>query len=244
MKKVLVLTMVLLMAVSGLHAQEAGTFTLGFRSGVAFGFHSAEDSEGELRRGLGLPAASIDSSMRMNFNLAAFAAYTIIDNLSLQLELNVMANQGFDMDASFLGMDLMEVQTTYTSLDIPLLVRFSLLDGMLGFIAGPHISIPLGRAVQWMEPASAIADYFGPPTGGAAEIDNFATFGVTAGAVGGFPVGPGHIIGDLRFVFDFNAMQVRVGNEDRYGNPLPGTRTFDAMARRALVFTLGYQISF
>ena len=239
MKKIVVVALALLMAATGLHAQEAGTFTLGFRTGVAFGFHDTGDSEREMRRYIyhwyGYHS-SIDSSRRMNFNLAAFAGYTIIDNLSLQLELGIMANQGFRMEATAQGVDAGEAQFSYTSLDIPLLVRYSFLDGMLGVMAGPHISIPLGRAVNWIEPAANNEHDYGY----AFEIDTFATFGFTTGVVGAFPVGPGHIIGDLRFVFDFNSMQVVTEHPTIYGRQT----SIDAITRRALVFTVGYQMSF
>jgi len=244
MKRALIVLMVLMLGTGGLFAQEAGTFTLGTRLGFAFGFNNDADLM-RMPYYMGLvneeylDLVPFDRSMRMNFTTSIFAAYTLIDNLSLQFEFNIMANQGFNGDISEDGFTLANLQLSYTSLDIPVLVRYSFLDGMLGILAGPHISIPLGRALLWMESPLL------PELGGlgiAAEIDNFATFGLTAGVVAGIPAGPGRFVGDLRFLFDFNSIGVNIPGFDDDGDIT--TRTIDVMTRRALVFTLGYQLSF
>ena len=223
MKKMLIVALVLLMAATGLHAQEAGTWTVGGRLGGAFGFSS---SQSELREGLaayfGAPNASFSDEMKFNFNFAVFGAYTIIDNLSLQMELNFMINQGLGLEATVPFAGSATFDLTYNSLDIPILLRYSFFNEAFGVLAGPHISIPLGRARVSVPSILGGGSY-------RFDIDTSAIFGLTTGIFGAFPVGPGSIVGDLRFLFDFNTLEVEGA---------------DAIRRRALAITVGYQMSF
>jgi hypothetical protein len=123
------------------------------------------------------------------------------------------------MEWSFWGISE-TVKVYYTSLDIPVLFKYSFLTRpvVFGAMAGPHLSIPLGKGTI---ADSEEKDKF--------NIDTFATFGLTLGAFGGYPVGPGRIVGDLRFLFDFNGLK---------------DSDFTYMKRRALALTVGYEISF
>jgi hypothetical protein len=59
------------------------------------------------------------------------------------------------------------------------------------------------------------------------------TFGAVAGIYAGYPLGPGRLIGDVRFLFDFNPLKSKQGGSSN-----------DFLTRRGLVFALGYEFSF
>jgi len=209
MKKMVVVAMILLVTAAGIHAQQAGEWTIGGRLGGAMGLHNSGDVD--------MPGIVIDT--RFNFNFALYANYAFSDMVSFQPEFNFMINQGYQIrfPSSPLTMDI-----TYSSLDIPLLLRISLLRpaALWGFLLGPHLSIPLGSAeFSYVDGSSADID-----------IDTSITFGVTAGIFGARQAGPGRLIVDMRFIFDFNGVEDAAGDE--------------FIRRRALVATIGYEISF
>ena len=147
-----------------------------------------------------------------------------------------MFGQGFwvDLAATGEGVDFSGrsggVSMGYDSLDIPILLRYGFFNGLFGVMAGPHISfVPA--------PISGFANYSisfshghdrAPP-----RVDNRRLFGATAGVFGLLPAGPGRIVADLRFVFDFNAIQIQVA-----GN------SYNIMRRRVPIISLGYELSF
>jgi hypothetical protein len=108
---------------------------------------------------------------------------------------------------------------TYNSLDIPVLVKYSFLNKPLivGVEGGPQLSIPIGK---YKDPRGNF-DTDGP------------TFGAVAGVYAGYPLGPGRIIGDLRFLFDFNKLKAKEGGV-----------TENILTRRGLIFAVGYEYSF
>jgi len=186
MKKKLIVLLVLLTLGTGLYAQQAGTRFFGFRLGGAFGLWAGlEDDRHYIFNGWGY--YDFEESNRLNFNFAVYYAYTFRNNLSLQMELNFMVNQGFEEERQrgpHVGEERRTTEITYTSLDIPILLRYSFFHGLLGFLIGPHISIPI--AGDFSEDASI-------------------TFGLTVGGRGTMAVGQrGYIVGEMRFLADFN----------------------------------------
>jgi len=253
MKKAFVVMLVLFLGVANLYAQQAGQFTVGGRMGAALGFHEAgnlgnlfipSNSPGWGTLGIsplenngadqGRPSPDLFSDgQRVNFTFAVYGNYAITNNISIQMELKFMAVQGYELRFSAENYPRSWfANVSYTSLDIPILFRYSLLNSQIlfGFQAGPHISIPLGRLAvteDWDHYVSVnrINERFA--------IDTRASFGLTTGIFAGFQTGPGRVVGDLRFIFDFNSMQVY----DR-GNRI------DFITRRALSIAIGYQQSF
>jgi len=192
MKKTLIVVFVLLMVTTGLHAQRAGLHTFGFRLGGAFGMHGSTGYVYISDRHY-----SLDNTGRLfNFNAALHWAYTIRNNLGIQAELNFMINQGSRVSAHGWRPgpgggyhDWISGRLTYTSLDIPILLRLGLLfNGHIGFLAGPHLAIPLG----------------GGSFDGRNIEESSAAFGFTTGFYLLLPIGAGRIVGDLRYVFDFS----------------------------------------
>jgi len=219
-KKTLCVLLVFIISTAGLYAQQAGQRIAGARIGAAFGFNSSMD----IGNVFDDREHSASDEMRINFALAAYGAHALTDRLSIQTELNLMINQGYGLRVSVDGDLLHSEDITYTSLDIPILLRYNFLNSpsVLGILAGPHVSIPIGRA-RFTE------------GGTSEEIDIYTvtTFGLSAGIFGGIQAGPGRIMGDLRFIFDFNPVEKR-----------PREESFAFMQRRALLFTLGYEMSF
>ena len=206
MKKKLFVILVLVVMSTGLYAQQAGTHTVGFRIGAAFGMWSGLESRSGPH---GTGWINIEESDRLNFNIVGYYAYTFRDNFSLQIEFNYMINQGIDIERNHSGPGMSwhrETEFTHTSLDIPILLRYNFLWGFLGVLVGPHVSIPL------------IGDY----------VDDLnVTFGITVGGQGFFPLGNGFLVGDVRFIADFNEI---VDGSDWH--------------RQALVISVGYEWSF
>ena len=171
----------------------------------------------------GAGPTSVTTGMQVNPNFALYGAFPLSENLWVQAELNFMINQGYRLTVSDRsGTDTDTI--TYTSLDLPILLKYELGQDEIiwGFLAGPHFSIPLGNA---RVSGDGLSENF--------NIRSFATFGVTAGAFAKYPLGNGYIVGDARFIFDFNAVEAR---EYFF--------TVDFMRRRALAFSVGYEISF
>ena len=122
--------------------------------------------------------------------------------------------------------------SVYTSLDIPILVRYNILNAaaIFGVKAGPHISIPLGRVQvneSWRTLFSEerLIDEFA--------IDSIASFGLTTGIFAAFPVRRGRIVIDLRFIFDFNSLEAYEWGVNS-----------EFMQRRALAISVGRQRTF
>ena len=173
MKKKLLVILVLVMMSTGLYAQQAGQSTLGFRLGIARGMASGLDN---------------NESNISTLNPVVYYAYTFMNNVSLQMELNVGVRAGIDIEWVqhwWWGTTSRTEEWRYTSIDIPVLLRYNFFHGLLGFMAGPHISIPVGY------------DYV-------AGDSPSMTFGVTAALQGLFPLGGVRFVGDLRFITDFN----------------------------------------
>ncbi|MDR2471771.1 MAG: outer membrane beta-barrel protein [Treponema sp.] len=215
MKKLILMTVVFCAVLSAAHAQ----WTVGGRLGPMFGFHTSGAGMNSLA-GTGI---GISEKSKMNFVIAAYGSYAFTSKLSLQPELNVMINQGQKLSSVFGSGDVV-----YTSLDIPVLVKFTIWEPAvagkplsLGLHAGPLLSIPLGGI------KTKISGY-------SSEIDTDGiTFGITTGTYAAYPLGPGRIVADLRFLFDFNAVKAKSSGV-----------SVDYFTRRGLIFTAGYEISF
>jgi len=205
-------------------ANHAGQFSAGGRLGGALGFsESFPDMENLLRPLFSDPNANISIDPELNFNVALYVNYAITNRISIQTELNVMISQGYELIAPRQGLGSDSFDVNYSSLDIPLLLRFNFLryQGIFGAMAGPHISIPIGRLEIYDNRAESYIDEL--------NIDSSLALGVTAGLFAGLQAGPGRVVGDLRFIFDFNSLQAEGVEFSR---------------RRALALSVGYEISF
>jgi len=229
MKKNAVMLLVFLIASTPIFAQQAGQFTLGGRVGMGFGI-SSPVGFGALVSENFYPGQNLTASTdqpEINFALALYGNFAFTDRLSVQAEFNFMYDQGYELLFSTAAGSRV-VDVNYSSIDIPLLVRFSIANSpaLFGIQAGPHISIPIGRLEIYedLEMNYQIERF---------PINSSVVFGFTGGLFAGFPAGPGRIMGDLRFVFDFDSLEATAwGNRTRF------------IERRAVVLTIGYEFSF
>ena len=216
MKKKIASVFLMVIVVTALQAQDAGEISIGGRIGLMFGLHGQSsvitDNFGSSDRRL------------VNLNLVFFGSYTIIEHLTLQGELNIMINQGMEWKYPD-NKDRM----TYTSLDIPVLIKYAFIVNpmLIGAEAGIHFSIPTGM-LNHIKTVGSKRQTTGHDIKG-------INFGVNFGAFGEYPIGPGNIVGDLRFIFDFSQLQAKFNN-------LGGN--IDILTRRGLNLSVGYSFAF
>jgi hypothetical protein len=226
LKKLFIVSLVFLLVVNGLFAQQVGQFSAGGRLGLGAGFNDSLDFY-DLGQTFYPDLVSASAKPCLQFNVVLYGNYYFTNRLSLQAELNFLIYQGYDLIMRFPDGISRNAEISYSSLDIPLLLKFNFLNSTsdFGILAGPHISIPLGRVEFYREYDFEKEDKI--------QVENFATYGFTAGLFTGYSVGPGRLVGDLRLIFDFNSLEVIENNI-----------AYEIMKRRALTFSVGYEFSF
>ncbi|MDR2020308.1 MAG: PorT family protein [Treponema sp.] len=223
MKRLCAVLVVLVMVSAAVYA--AGPF-FGAKLGVGIGFHgngkymedginAAKDEISQL--GISL---SVDEKSGAAFALSPYVGYYFTDKAAVQTEFNFMFGQKKTWKLSGDGFST-EITGKYSSLDIPLLIRFDFINkpALFGILAGPAVSIPLGDIEL------SAAGY------NSSVNSDGVTVGIAAGIYGGYPIGPGRIIGDVRFIMDFNALKAKESGE-----------TIELIKRRGINITAGYEI--
>ena len=212
------------MVFSAVYAQNAGDINLGGRAGMLFGFHRISyDLPMNLSAfPVSIPDLLSERSLN-NFSLALYGSYTLINNLSIQVELNYIRNQGIEFTGP-LGVSL---RGTISTLDIPILVKYSFLNTnvRIGIFGGLYLCIPVSDFE-----ATVSLPVFGSTTF-RYNLDG-ATYGFTVGASAGLPAGPGRIVGDIRYIRDLPNAQIQM-----YGI------TIDTIGRQGLSISVGYEIN-
>jgi hypothetical protein len=189
-------------------------FLIGVRSGAGFEINTAdEDMVGS--------GYSPKEKSNTAFNATLFGAFKFNESWTIQQEMIFMFNNGMEISGHGYTYTI-----DYSTLDIPLLVRWNfILDPVLvGIVLGPYISLPIGKLNLSTGDKGSAFDTRGH------------TFGVTGGFVIGIKAGPGYITGDLRFLHDFSSLKVR---ED-FGD---GMQDANIAIRRSINLTIGYEFS-
>lgn len=197
-------------------ADEIGStsFSTGARLGAGFEINTAdEDMVGS--------GYSPNEKSNIAFNAALFGAFRFNNMFSIQMEIDFMVNNGMRITGQGYTVDIQ-----YTTLDIPLLVRWNFIQRPIiaGLLLGPYISLPIGNLNMTTNGAGAALD-----TGG-------YTFGVTGGFAAGYKLGPGYISVDIRYMNDFSSLKIR---ED-FGD---GMQDANICIRRSINVTVGYEFS-
>jgi hypothetical protein len=166
------------------------------------------------------------------FMAAGYGGYYFNNHFGLQAELNFMFNQSIRYEyTDNVSSSQPDAKQTYaySSLDIPLLIKYEFLykPGVFGILAGPYLSLPLGDFTSKIEVEVSSSD----PSIAEFKPDG-AVLGVTAGLFGGYTVGPGRIIGDLRFLMDFSPLTTTTNSGIK----------LDLSKRYAVTLTLGYEV--
>jgi hypothetical protein len=221
MKRLFAVMVILIMAGTAVYG--AGPF-FGAKLGLGIGFHGNGEWMEDLVEELKDLGASVDEKSGVAFVLSPYGGYYFSDKVAVQVETNFMFGQKKTWEMSYGGQSLGEIEGKYSSLDIPLLLRFDFINkpALFGILAGPYISLPLGDIeIASTGEASMTVD----PDG--------ITAGIAAGIYGGYPIGPGRIIGDVRFIMDFNALK---GKDSGV--------TEELLKRRGINITVGYEFLF
>jgi hypothetical protein len=189
-------------------------FGIGARLGAGFEFNTAdEDMVGS--------GYSPKEKSNVAFVAALYGALKFNDIWSIQPELNIMSNNGLEVSGQGYT-----VKIDYTTLDIPLLIHFNFIQTpvIAGIVVGPYVSLPIGKVNL------SVGD-----NGSALDTTGFA-YGITGGFVVGKKIGIGHIVGDLRFLHDFNSLMV----QEDFGD---GLQDANIGIRRSINLTAGYEFS-
>ncbi|MDR2181944.1 MAG: PorT family protein [Treponema sp.] len=225
MKRFLLAAAVLAVTTVTLSAQTR--WTVGGRLGAGFAFNALEgDFKSEYDKLWG-ESFSYDDSSNWVFAASVYGGYTILPKFSIQAELGLMVNNGIKIDVKDSVSDgSLEIKGSFTSLELPILARYDFLDGpfTLGVLAGPYVSIPLGKFKT---------DTTGEDLNESENYSINTRLGITVGVAAGYQVGPGSIVADLRFLNDFTPINI-----DKDGFEA------DVFTRRGINLTLGYAIKF
>lgn len=152
--------------------------------------------------------------------------------LGIQLELIVSANNG----KGFVEKAMKENgrRHVYTSVDVPLLVAYKIPFDMLGLTlsAGPIFSLPLGKIRE-----QSFGNLSNNSYNSSVELYHF-NMGVAASISVDYDVGSGNALFEVRYLNDFIPTITRTVSKTN------GVHYTRILTRRALQFSVGYEVSF
>ncbi|MDR1307861.1 MAG: PorT family protein [Treponema sp.] len=213
MKKFSLIAAFLIAGFTAAYAQTG--FFAGAKLGAEFGFSKLSD---DVKNWADSLPASYEEKSKFAFTLGAYGGYGITDKFAVLAEMDLYFGQGIKLDFS-----IAEYTIRYSSMDIPILLRYAFVHSKaaFGLQVGPYFSLPL----------SAEEEFSGFTQSGTNTVD---LEGINFGALGGlflsYPAGRGRIVADLRLLFDFT--------------PVKDVAGFEALYRRGVVLTVGYEYSF
>ncbi|MDE5898166.1 MAG: PorT family protein [Treponemataceae bacterium] len=160
-----------------------------------------------------------------------FARVNVFKGLGIQLEALFTGNNGVKQEWEIDGAVATQ-SVSYTALDIPLLVTwdFNLGPVILTPFLGPNFSIPLGDA-------KVKSEYDGKSFDSDISVSSHFIPGIAFGLAAGFPVGPGAIVTEVRYLHDFTPLSVSADGED-------GDYDVDVATRGAFGISIGWQFMF
>jgi flagellar motor protein MotB len=161
-----------------------------------------------------------EEKLLFSFTAGAYGGYAFTDWFAALAGADFYYTQGLTLDEPEGSGSI-----TYSSLDIPLLARFTLPlhPFTLGLQAGPYLSVPVGT----------IRTNGGIFTGESKREG--VVFGASGGLFAAFPLGPGRVTGDIGYLHDLTPLKGTIEN-------VGGGKEF--LFRRGMVFTLGYEYAF
>jgi TolB-like protein len=208
--------LVRLLDLSGNRGMGHTNFFVGGILGLGIGLHSINS---ELYDRFGLGNANPKEESGFAFPLSLYGGYRILDRLAIQSGLSFLFNN--TVKASGIGWS---AEGSYSTLDIPILARYSILLAPveLDLLGGFHISLAVSKLNLDAAPLYQDSTEAKGPT-----------FGITLGVNAGYKLGPGSVIGGIMFVNDFNPI---------IGKNVNGKET-QIDTRRSLNIMAGYQYS-
>jgi hypothetical protein len=179
MKRTVVLLFAVVLLGASLSAQQKSAF-VGFKGGAGIAFNSFEGGN-----------EGIDSTMP--FFGGAELGFDLGNKVAVVVEADFLLNQGGKTEE-----EGYTVTYTFPSLDIPVLLRYTLSSGKtaVALQAGPYLALPFALKAE---------------AGGASlSVDpDGIVFGVTGGLFVGAPVGKGRLFGDLRVQLDLSDVKFK-----------------------------------
>ena len=208
MKKIIALAVTMAAAVTMATAE----ITVGARGIFGLGLGTTVSSDFD---DLGM---EVDLGKSLDFGFAAFVKIPVWEALGVQPELGFTHHQvGLKWD---FGIVTLEGTGAINTIDLPVLVTYDIAINDAFSVTpflGPQLSFPLGKVAM------------GGDFDGDGDIDSKVLFSIVLGANVSYKVGPGAIVGDLRYNLGLT--------------PLKSDDT-DMLTLRALLFSVGYQIQF
>jgi hypothetical protein len=201
-------------------------FAFGVQAGAMFGlgtthdgyYFTKDDVYGDWKSDTG----------NFGFLASLYGAYAFNSFFRLQMGINLNANNGLHQSGDYCGAEYTQ-DFSFTTLDISLLPYLNLnpsSDIILRIAVGPYISL----AVTDIE-FTYHFHYDGHKETENLPITNKINFGLLGGIGGGYRIGNGNIVFDLRYLSDFLSTTVSVWG-------------FDSLTRRGISLLLGYEYWF
>ena len=165
---------------------------------------------------LGDPDVDTDIGKSLDFGGAAFAKVPVYKELVIQPELGFTYNMvgcKYDGGGKYSG--------SYMAIDIPVLVGYDLKvsnELTVTPLFGPKFSIPVGK--------------FSQDKGPDVDIDSVVLFSIVAGVSASYKVGPGAVVGDIRYVNGVSSLALGSGKS-----------AYALLTPRNLQFSVGYQMT-
>ena len=171
---------------------------------------------------LGDPETDTDIGKSLDFGGAAFAKVPVYKGLVIQPEV------GFTYNMVGMKEDGEKFSGSYMAIDIPVLVGYDLKvsnELTVTPLFGPKFSIPVGKFSSVKSDGYSVPDM---------DIENVILFSIVAGVSASYKVGPGAIVGDIRYVNGVSGLATK----------FKGASKASVIATpRNLQFSVGYQMT-
>jgi hypothetical protein len=212
--KIIAIGAVIVVWLAGVPAFAQTGLFFGGELGLGIGFNELGKEFKDMKDMYENMGVSVDKKSLTAIALGFEAGYGITDRFAILGGLSLSFSQGMELRATG-GSG----KATVNFADIPVLLRYMFLDTplLLGIQGGIHLGIPFGMEL------SMLGSSYKPDGDGVVS-------GMSAGFIAGYPLGPGRIIGDLRFLLDFNAVKGEYGGLSQEG-----------FTRRNFLIMVGYE---
>ena len=226
MKKIIALAMVAVAAVSMATAE----ITVGARGMLGWSLGSSLPEEAKAF------GYKFDAGKSFDFGFAAFVNIPLVAGIGIQPELGFSHNSvGMKISQEFFG----ESYTgkgwfSYNAIDIPVLVTYGIkVNDSLTItpLLGPKFSIPVGKIKSTSEMNGE--KFESDPV----KVGSPLLFGIVFGADVAFKLGPGAIVGDIRYDLGLTKLKQKYEFAGQ-------TEKVDLVTPRALTLSVGYQLAF
>lgn len=226
MKKIIALAMVAVAAVSMATAE----ITVGARGMLGWSLGSSLPEEA---KAFGF---KFDAGKSFDFGFAAFVNIPLVADLGIQPELGFSHNSvgmKYTMDLGPFGSFTGKGWFSYNAIDIPVLVTYGIkVNDSLTItpLLGPKFSIPVGKI-------KTTTEMDGERESSSVKVGSPLLFGIVFGADVAFKLGPGAIVGDIRYDLGLTKLKTKSEFAGR-------TEKADLVTPRALTLSVGYQLAF